>query len=506
MLLFMAMVANMAMAQTVVTFTAGTETGTQLDLQKPNADEMSKDGITISCDKGAFAADEYRFGASGTTTISSTSGKITKIEFTCTANVGAKKYGPDKFTATDGSYTAEGKIGTWTGEATSVVLTSSAQVRATSIAVTVVNDDPNYLAAPVISGDEVFQGSTTVTITAGEGTEVYYTVNGDDPTDDRAERTLYTEPFTISQTTTVQAAAFKGDNASTVASKTFQLIALAGNGSLENPYIVADVVTLVNNGIAPSDSVYVKGIVSQAATSLTSYGNVNYYLSDDGTTDNQIEAYGSYYFNGADYTDVKQLPANGDNVVLRGTLTKYNGTVELNRGNYLVSLNGKTTPEIIVTDTLTFTTTEALAQLAAETQPTSVCYITGIVCEDVDTTGMAQYGNLTYIISDDGTTDNSLKVYRGKSFDGKWFTKDFFLKKGDKVKILGIIDNYKYNDTTTPEVMANSKLIYANDTTAGVNSVKMDNANAPYYNLAGQRVSKDYKGVVIQNGKKFFNK
>lgn len=32
------------------------------------------------------------------------------------------------------------------------------------------------------------------------------------------------------------------------------------------------------------------------------------------------------------------------------------------------------------------------------------------------------------------------------------------------------------------------------------------NENAPVYNLAGQRVSKNYKGVVIQNGKKYFNK
>lgn len=36
----------------------------------------------------------------------------------------------------------------------------------------------------------------------------------------------------------------------------------------------------------------------------------------------------------------------------------------------------------------------------------------------------------------------------------------------------------------------------------GVVSVKAD-ANAPIYNLAGQRVSKDAKGVLIQNGKKF---
>ncbi|WP_028898133.1 hypothetical protein [Prevotella sp. HUN102] len=32
------------------------------------------------------------------------------------------------------------------------------------------------------------------------------------------------------------------------------------------------------------------------------------------------------------------------------------------------------------------------------------------------------------------------------------------------------------------------------------------NENAPMYNLAGQRVAKNYKGVVIQNGKKFINK
>ena len=32
------------------------------------------------------------------------------------------------------------------------------------------------------------------------------------------------------------------------------------------------------------------------------------------------------------------------------------------------------------------------------------------------------------------------------------------------------------------------------------------NTNAPIYNLAGQKVSKSYKGVVIQNGKKFVQK
>jgi hypothetical protein len=39
----------------------------------------------------------------------------------------------------------------------------------------------------------------------------------------------------------------------------------------------------------------------------------------------------------------------------------------------------------------------------------------------------------------------------------------------------------------------------------GIASVKKElDSNAPCYNLAGQKVSKDYKGVKVQNGKKFF--
>lgn len=33
-----------------------------------------------------------------------------------------------------------------------------------------------------------------------------------------------------------------------------------------------------------------------------------------------------------------------------------------------------------------------------------------------------------------------------------------------------------------------------------------ENTNASIYNLAGQKVNKSYKGVVIQNGKKFVQK
>lgn len=52
------------------------------------------------------------------------------------------------------------------------------------------------------------------------------------------------------------------------------------------------------------------------------------------------------------------------------------------------------------------------------------------------------------------------------------------------------------------------KVIVTTTTSAGIETVRAIelNANAPIYNLAGQCVGKDYKGVVIQNGKKFIKK
>ena len=45
-------------------------------------------------------------------------------------------------------------------------------------------------------------------------------------------------------------------------------------------------------------------------------------------------------------------------------------------------------------------------------------------------------------------------------------------------------------------------------TTSGINAPMVEEVdeNAPVYNLAGQRVSKDTKGILIQNGRKFINK
>ncbi len=48
------------------------------------------------------------------------------------------------------------------------------------------------------------------------------------------------------------------------------------------------------------------------------------------------------------------------------------------------------------------------------------------------------------------------------------------------------------------------KIVFTKGSSDGIENVKVNtDVNAPIYNLAGQKVSESYKGVVIQNGKKF---
>lgn len=88
--------------------------------------------VTVSSAK-AYGTDAHlRIYKNATLSISASTGTITKIEITCTAN-NTSDNGPSGFTATGYSYS--GKVGTWTGSSTSVSLTASKQVRVTSIKV-----------------------------------------------------------------------------------------------------------------------------------------------------------------------------------------------------------------------------------------------------------------------------------------------------------------------------------------------------------------------------------
>lgn len=108
---------------------------------------VTKDGVTVVVTASTVTADQMRIFKNQSITISADV-NITKIVFTCTAN-GTTKYGPGCFNAQEGyTFEADGKTGTWEGEATSVTFTAeSNQVRVTEIVVTLdgEEEDPDEI-------------------------------------------------------------------------------------------------------------------------------------------------------------------------------------------------------------------------------------------------------------------------------------------------------------------------------------------------------------------------
>ena len=111
-----------------------------------------------------------------------------------------------------------------------------------------------------------------------------------------------------------------------------------GDGTLDNPYSVAEVLALFASNSVPTSNVYVKGIISRITSLNTSvYTNARYYISDDGSETGEFYVYNGKYLEGADFTSDDQIQT-GDEVVIYGKLTTYNTINEFAAGNYIVSL------------------------------------------------------------------------------------------------------------------------------------------------------------------------
>lgn len=158
------------------------------------------------------------------------------------------------------------------------------------------------LAAPEISGNASFLGSTEVTITAAEGASIYYTLDGSEPT---TASTLYSAPFAINATTTVKAIAALGDKTSGVASKTFTAVASVAS--------IAEFNELAKNEVRA---------FSNPVVALKQWGNNNqnlYVQELDGSKGMLI-----YGATGQTYNLGDVIPAG-----FSGTRTDYNGAPEL---------------------------------------------------------------------------------------------------------------------------------------------------------------------------------
>lgn len=164
------------------------------------------------------------------------------------------------------------------------------------------------------------------------------------------------------------------------------------------------------------------------------------------------------------------------------------------------------TPEIVdITNTAetAYTIAKAKELIDAGKGLSENVYVKGTVSQASESLNDT-YGSLSYYISDDGTTGNELQVYGGLSFESQKFTSVEDIKVGDVVVVYGKLKKFG----TTYELDKNNILISLNGKTTGITNITTDEVakNAPVYNLAGQKVTKAYKGVVIKNGKKMIQK
>lgn len=131
-------------------------------------------------------------------------------------------------------------------------------------------------------------------------------------------------------------------SASGVESKTL-VVNQAGHepGTESNPYTVAQALTeagKLDQGDTSSEDVYVSGVISSVETYFSNFKSITYYISDDGTTSSQLEVYSGKGLNGANFTDITNL-AVGDEVIVKGKLKNYNGTLEINQSSQIVNIS-----------------------------------------------------------------------------------------------------------------------------------------------------------------------
>ena len=108
-----------------------------------------------------------------------------------------------------------------------------------------------------------------------------------------------------------------------------QVIAPAGDGSLENPYNTAAALAYTSALAADVNSdkeVYIKGIVVSIEEAYnTQYGNGSFTISDDGTAFNTFKVWRAYYLNNAKYQEGQPQVEVGDTVVVYGFVINYKG-------------------------------------------------------------------------------------------------------------------------------------------------------------------------------------
>ena len=322
--------------------------------------------------------------------------------------------------------------------------------------------DEETVETPEISATATdFEESTTVTITAEEGAAIYYTLDGTAPT---AESTAYTAAFDVTATATVKAIAVKGGKTSSVASLVLTKVDVTS-------------MTFAEAYAWCLEQDYTKSVKHDGYVKITFEDAKVLYVDETAIFVRQGEMAMQFY---GFPTSEKAVVAND---ILNGT---YAGQLQAYKGIPELSASTKITTAANVTVTNSEEAAAAISATVAEIEARTY------ICDLVELTNVTfTKDDQDYFWVNSGDNDVEVKVtndlipeeYVNKLYNVKAVVSSTYKNEG----VLALL-SCEYVGAATP--------------VDDIFATELDE-NAPIYNMQGQRVDKNAKGILIQNGKKF---
>ena len=253
-----------------------------------------------------------------------------------------------------------------------------------------------------------------------------------------------------------------------------------GSGTLEDPFNPAGAVAYaktLGSDVTSDKDVYIKGKIATIAEEYsTNFGNATFYISEDGEDSNTFYVFRAMYLGNRKFKSGDTQIKVGDDVIVCGKVVNFKGNTPETAQNssYLYSLNGVKeggdtpdtpgTPAGSGTQADPYNVAKALQVCAevGEAGTANEVYAKGIVTSITEIS--TQFGNGTFVISDDATGSNKLTVYRAYSLGNEKFKAENEIKVGDEVVIYGKLVNFKSN---TPEFTQGCYIYSLNGKTEG---------------------------------------